>query len=137
MMLTFEIDVLSGELVEAAQVLAVSEDEKWTVELRINDHTFCATGWDCLDAFNKIRFELETRYTFLCNGARPNFLLSPMASQAGGLKGYVVPPGRKARMSDLVSIFDAAPSEEVGTVMQQVAFRSMYMERVESGEMPE
>ena len=132
----FVIEIHSGGAKFDAQATADQLDQKWQLNIEIEGHAYSAEGWDCLDAFNKIRGPLEQRYTFLCNGARPNFLLSPMASQAGGLEGYRVPGGRKARLSDLVPIFDAAPLEEIGSVHEQAEFRQKYMEQVQRGELP-
>jgi hypothetical protein len=136
-MLKFEMNVLSNGLSLTAKVTASPIDQIWQLELELDDETYVAEGWECLDAFNKVRGELEDRYLFLCNGACPNFLLSPMTSQAGGLEGYRVPEGRKARLSDLVPIFDFAPAEEIGPVKAQSEFKTSYMDQVQRGELPD
>jgi hypothetical protein len=136
-MLNFELHVLSRGSPLVAQVTATPKDQMWQLRLELEGRSYSAEGWDCLDAFNKIRRDLEDSHSFLCNGARPNFLLSPMASQAGGLQGYLVPDERKARLSDLVPIFGAAPVEEIGSVFDQTEFKKRYMDLVQSGRLPD
>jgi hypothetical protein len=134
-MLSFQICAFSRGSERDATLTAVSKEQMWQLSLEIEGRGYSAEGWDCLDAFNKIRSNLEGRYAFLCNGARPNFILSPMTSQAGGFEGYVVPNGRKARLSDLVPIFDPAPADAIGSVEEQSEFRKNYMDQVQRGEL--
>jgi hypothetical protein len=134
-MLSFEFFALSRGSKFDAIMTAIPKEQMWQLSLEIEGRSYSALGWDCLDAFNKIRTDLEGRYAFLCNGARPNFILSPMTSHAGGFEGYMVPNGRKARLSDLVPIFDPAPADEIGSVEAQSQFRKNYMDQVQRGEL--
>jgi len=83
---------------------------------------------DCLSAFNFIRENCFADVTFLCNGARRNYVLSGMAQQAGGFVGYLVRLGQPSSLDDTGFIFDPCPRDEIGSVGEQAAFKTEWFQ---------
>jgi hypothetical protein len=77
---------------------------------------------DAHRAFNLLRKQLGENYKFLCNGARRNFILSPMAREGGGFSGYLVEIGKPADIKNIVETFASAPLSTVGTLEEQENF---------------
>ncbi len=80
-----------------------------------------ATDEDVFEALSKLRSRLEEEgFLLLCNAARKDAYPSRMSRQmSGGRKIYLLTPGLRGRREDLVDIFDAAPIDHVGTVVEQ------------------
>jgi hypothetical protein len=73
------------------------------------------------DALTEFRLYLEKQgYMLLCNVARRDTYISPMAKEmGGGIKVYVLHPGQQARMNEMVDSLGEAPPELVTTVAHQ------------------
>lgn len=87
--------------------------------------SFSVVADDLFEALSLIRLEAEKHgYFILCNGARIDAYPSRMSRQMGeGGKLYVCKIGMPAQREDLVSMFDLAEFQHVGTVAaQRVAY---------------
>ena len=81
-------------------------------------------GCDFLDALFKLRQLLEEKQLFiLCQGSVTNVHPSGMArDMSSGLKAYSLVLGKRTTIEQLVEIFDPAPVEAVGLIIEQSAF---------------
>ena len=81
-------------------------------------------GDDLFKALCSLREALEkVGAQALCAGARPDVFPSGMArGMGGGRKAYITQIGFPALRTDLVDIFDYAPPEAVGSVIEQKVF---------------
>lgn len=83
---------------------------------------------DLFACLSNLRRDLEGKGTLICcAGARRDVATSGMTRQmSGGRLAYVHPPDRRPGETDLVNIFDPAPSELVCTLREQAeAIRSI------------
>jgi hypothetical protein len=105
----------------------------YVMELRSPElGVYQARETDLFECLRTIRRELEPSDVRLCcNGARVDAWASGMARDMGGGKeAYILHMSRRAQPSDLVSIFDPAPVETVGTVDEQEAYAHRWMDQV-------
>jgi hypothetical protein len=103
------------------------------MELRSSElGVYQARETDLFECLRTIRRALEPSDVRLCcNGARVDAWASGMArDMGGGEKAYILHMSRRAQLSDLVSIFDPAPVETVGTVDEQEAYAHRWMDQV-------
>jgi hypothetical protein len=106
---------------------------RYVMELRSSGlGVYQAQETDLFECLRTIRRQLEpTGARLCCNGARVDVWASGMArDMGGGAKAYILQVGRRAQRSDLVSIFDPAPVETVGTVDEQEAYAHRWMDQV-------
>ncbi len=102
------------------------DDNSVLLRCEIDGEVISVVSIDCDHCFREIREKLGDDYVFLCQGAKPNFVLSAMASQAGGFQGYVVQIGLTPSFDNVRRIFDPAPLAEIGTVKEQIEFRRRF-----------
>ena len=88
---------------------------------------YTATGPDMFEALVRLRRQLEPDGMMVAvQGSRRDTFPSGMArDMTGGLQVYAMRPGRNARMKDLVGTLDDAPPDQLATVDEQRALRSM------------
>jgi len=81
-------------------------------------------GRDFFDCLVKLRQLLEKNQLFiLCQGSAKNVYPSRMArDMSSGLKAYSLELGKKTSIEQLVEIFDPAPVEAVGLIVEQNEF---------------
>ena len=87
-------------------------------------------GYDFFDCLIKLREFLEKKKLFiLCQGSAINVYPSRMArDMSSGLKAYSLELGKKTSLEQLVEIFDPAPVEAVGLIIEQNAFFERWIE---------
>ncbi|MBA3871858.1 MAG: hypothetical protein H0X30_22145 [Anaerolineae bacterium] len=127
----YEPEILPVELVHPDQHVSVAEFVVWEFDpdntawirlgLRFNGQEFVVGHEDYFHAMQKIRLELEKDDLYLnCYGASKNVFPSPMSIDMGaGHKAYRYTIGEHARISSLVSIFDAGDDVIISTVAEQ------------------
>jgi hypothetical protein len=104
---------------------------------RVGDYTcpYTATAPDMFEALVRLRRQLEPDgLTVAVQGARHDTYPSGMArDMGGGMRVYVLRPGRGARLEDLVETLDDAPPGQIATVDEQraraEAWRNEQMQR--------
>jgi hypothetical protein len=105
---------------------------RYVMELRSSElGVYQAQESDLFECLRTIRRQLEpTGARLCCNGARVDVWASGMArDMGGGRKAYILQMGRR-EPSDLVSIFDPAPVETLGTVDEQETYAHRWMNQV-------
>lgn len=97
--------------------------------LRHDSVQFEQVGDNYFDAMVRIRRELEKKHLLLhCYGASKHVYPSPMALDMGsGHMAYRLALGRKARIKDLVSIFETGPDVNSVTVDEQEKFYQTWL----------
>jgi hypothetical protein len=100
-----------------------------TVELVYEDRVLTVSHNDYFSAMIELRRRLEReRLVPLLNAARRDVWASGMARDMGaGLRAYVLVPGRPPDTTHLVSIFEPASTEDVGTVDEQERFMQAWV----------
>lgn len=93
------------------------------LRLEVNGSVHEKIDYTCLAAFNHLRSACFPGVTFLCNGARRNFVQSGMIQQSGGFHGYIVEMGKPPSLDETGFIFDYCPRELMATVEEQQAFK--------------
>ena len=98
---------------------------------RVGHYTcpYTATAPDMFKALVRLRRQLEPDgLTVAVQGARRDTYPSGMArDMGGGMRIYVLKPGGRARMDDLVETLDDAPPDQIGTVDEQRAFADAWL----------
>ncbi|HEY0395515.1 MAG TPA: hypothetical protein VGD01_13540 [Candidatus Elarobacter sp.] len=94
------------------------------VELAYEDRVLTVCHDDYFSAMIELRRRLEREGLVpLINAARRDVWASGMAREMGaGLRAYVLVPGRRSNTTHLISIFEPASTEDVGTVDEQERF---------------
>ncbi|MDQ2587962.1 hypothetical protein CKY47_29105 [Saccharothrix yanglingensis] len=94
---------------------------RYRIELVLRGDLFTATGPDMFEALLRLRRQLEPYgYAVAVQGARRDVWSSGMArDMGGGMKAYVMRPGKEATTSDLVQTLDDAPVELLDTIAEQ------------------
>lgn len=112
--LTFEAHLL-GQMNDN-----VAELDFFSIEFNYLD----IKGYDFFDCLFKLRQFLETKQLFiLCQGSAINVYPSRMArDMSSGLKAYSLELGKKTSIEQLVEIFDWAPIQAVGLIIEQTEF---------------
>jgi hypothetical protein len=89
---------------------------------------YTATAPDMFEALVRLRRQLEPDGLLVAvQGARRDTYPSGMArDMGGGMRVYVMQPGRAARPEDLVRTLDDALPEQIATVDEQLAFREAW-----------
>lgn len=102
----------------------------WYIQLSLDelrDAKF--EGSDLFDCLCSLRSKLDVLgIKILCNGARIDAYPSPMLQSSGARKVYITELGRQALRENLVSIFDEALPEKIGTVEQQIDYHNKWVE---------
>lgn len=93
---------------------------------RVGDYTcpYTATAPDMFEALVRLRRQLEPDGLMVAvQGSRRDTYPSGMArDMGGGMRIYLMHPGLRARLDDLVETLDEAPLDQVATVEEQRAF---------------
>lgn len=107
-------------------VFTLSEDfDPATVSLSFEGRNIEASGVnDYFEGFCEIRKELEKEDIYpLCLGSSMDVYPSGMSrSMGGGMKGYRLSLGKQARMTDLVSVFEASKEVTPSKVTDQTDY---------------
>ena len=107
----YEINIIgSKDKCESQLLIEVDEaetSENITIKAMVNGTEIAAVNYNYLSAFREFQDKLlRLRYGMKCNGARINAVQSPMMGATERV--YLVEMGRKASMSDVVSMWDYA-----------------------------
>jgi hypothetical protein len=132
---TVQIDLWNQN---SGEVVGVTINPGWdgrnaqlSVEAPELDLSFQADGPDLFAALQQLRKTMEPLGWFpLCNGARVDCYPSGMArDMGGGASVYVLSAKRHfRRRPPLVGTFEPAPKESVGTVADQEAYFTTWLE---------
>lgn len=100
------------------------EDEAtgdFTLKIQIEDQEICATDYNSLPAYQKLRDKLlKLGYGIKCNGSRLNAVQSGM--MGANDKIYLVELGKQALKKDIVSIYGYAEIDDFPNTEEQTAF---------------
>ncbi|MEU4805017.1 hypothetical protein [Actinosynnema sp. NPDC023587] len=107
----------------------------YRIELFPGGDRYTATASDMFESLVRLRCQLEPDgWMIAVQGARRDTYPSGMArDMGGGLRVYVMRPGRKAGTGDIVETLADATVEQLGTVAEQQAWRDAWFADVESG----
>ncbi|WP_245959611.1 hypothetical protein [Prauserella flavalba] len=96
----------------------------YRIELTANGSTYETSGPDMFDALVSLRRQIEPLgWLIALQGSRLDTYPSGMArDMGGGLKVYVMRPGRAATRADLVATLDDAEVAQLATVDEQRAY---------------
>jgi hypothetical protein len=112
-------------------ILKYSESPPWFIEISLGElPTKRYEGTDLFECLCNLRKQLDKLgIKILCNGSRIDTHPSRMSRDMGGArKVYQLTMGQQGRLEDLVDIFAEAPAEKVGTVEEQKAFYSRWLD---------
>ena len=101
---------------------------QWSMELVAPDRTFTGDGITCFAALRDLRRQLDDQGLLIgVNGARPNCTVSGMLVDMGdGRSVYALEIGAQGRPPTLRTL-GPAPLDDVGTVVQQDAFKERWL----------
>lgn len=109
-----------------------AEGQNVRLSLEFLGRKLTATASDYFEAMVGIRRELERDDIFLnCYGSSKNVYPSGMGRDMGkGLKAYRMTLGKRARMVDLVFIFDTGEDVETVTISEQKSFFESWLNEI-------
>lgn len=107
---------------------------RYRIELFLRRDLYTATASDMFEALVRLRQQLEPHgWMIAVQGARRDAYPSGMArDMGGGMKIYVMCPGRAASMDDLVETLADAPVEQLSTVADQRAYWEAWLAELTS-----
>lgn len=102
---------------------------RYRVELVVSKDLFTATGPDLFEALTRLRRQLEPAgIAVAAQGARRDVWPSGMArDMGGGQSAYVMRPGQRTELADLVPTLDDAPVELLATIAEQEEYRDAWL----------
>jgi hypothetical protein len=95
-------------------------------------HVMCSAS-DLFECLRQLRLLLEKHNNtmLLCNGARTDTWASNLArDMGGGRKVFITTMGNRATLADLVPTFQAATTERVGTVRDQMNYHIKWIKSI-------
>lgn len=99
------------------------------IQLHYDDEVFEFSAENYFNALIKLRTRLEKNdMKILCKGAQKNVYPSRMTLEMGtGRKAYQLMMNKKAKMDDLVDIFDPSTYEKYGSILEQEEFYNSWL----------
>ncbi|HEX6356365.1 hypothetical protein [Actinophytocola sp.] len=98
----------------------------YRIELFLGGDRYTATAMDMFESLVRLRRQLEPGgWMVAVQGARRDTYPSGMArDMGGGMQTYIMRPGHKSSMDDLVDTLADAAVEQIGTVEEQQAWHA-------------